>query len=238
MPAPHTPSTSAADSAADSASGSQSLRSDLLARWPLPESRPVALALLDAWAAPDRGYHDLLHLQEVLDRLDELHPHLEHDAVLVDLAAWFHDAVYDDRPDPEGRSAQWARLALTPLLPEADVDEVARLVLATAEHVSGPDDVNAVALCDADLAILAASPARYADYVAGVRKEYASVPEPAFVDGRATVLRSFLTRDHVFVSAFARAHWEADSRGNVQAELSSLEARVASGGGDPRPEVG
>ena len=85
--------------------------SDLADRWPIPALHDVRDALLVAW---DRdGYHDLRHLAEVLDRIDELDRAGERfDRVPVVLAAWFHDAVYDALPDAEERSAQWAGRAL------------------------------------------------------------------------------------------------------------------------------
>ena len=60
-----------------------------------------------------RGYHDTRHLAEVLDRLADLGC----DSVVVRLAAWFHDAVYDAAPGDEERSAQWAERALPPSWP-------------------------------------------------------------------------------------------------------------------------
>ena len=78
--------------------------SDLAGRWPIPALHDVRDELLAAW---DRdGYHDLRHLEEVLDRIDELDRAGERfDRVPVVLAAWFHDAVYDALPDAEERSA-------------------------------------------------------------------------------------------------------------------------------------
>ena len=75
---------------------------DLSAWWPLPGAEGLRAHLEAAYADPSRGYHDTLHLREVLERLDELGPA----AMRVVLAAWFHDAVYDGRPDAEERSAQ------------------------------------------------------------------------------------------------------------------------------------
>ena len=45
---------------------------DLAARWPLSDHHDERDALVSAYGDPVRGYHDLLHLTEVLDRIDEL----------------------------------------------------------------------------------------------------------------------------------------------------------------------
>ena len=55
-----------------------------------------------------------------------------------------------------------------------------------------------MALCDADLAILAAEPQRYADYSAAVRREYAHVSDADFAVGRALVLRDLLAKPSLF----------------------------------------
>ena len=75
-------------------------------------------------------------------------------------------------------------------------------------------------LSDADLAILAAPDGRYAEYVAAVRREYSHVPDAAFREGRADILRDLLAKPHLFHTAYAREHWEETARANVHRELS------------------
>ncbi len=195
----------------------------LAARWPLPDGGDLRDALLAAWSAPDRGYHDLRHLAEVLDRLDELTAAgVEHEAATTALAAWFHDAVYDAAPGDEERSARWATEALPPLVGAAVAAEVARLVLVTEHHRPTPGDLDGAALTDADLAILAADAARYEEYAAAVRREYAHVSDTDFRMGRAAVLEDLLTKPALFHTAYALEQWEAPARANVTAELARL----------------
>jgi predicted metal-dependent HD superfamily phosphohydrolase len=185
---------------------------DLAERWPLAELADVRDALLAAYDDPSRGYHDTLHLTEVLDRLDDLAAAgvaFDHD--LAGLAAWFHDAVYDGERDAEERSAVWAEEALagTPY-----ADEVARLVRLTETHDPTTDDPAGQALCDADLAILASAPERYDAYVAGVRRDYAHISDADFASGRAAVLHDLAGRDRLFHTAYAQEHWESAARAN------------------------
>lgn len=189
----------------------------LSARWPLPDAADVRDALLAAYAHPARRYHDTRHLTEVLDRLDELPDRF--DRLAVTLAAWFHDGVYDGRPGAEERSAEWASAVLGDRDP-ALAAEVARLVRLTEGHRPDDADANGCALSDADLAILAAPPQRYAEYVAAVREEYAHVPDDAFRAGRAAILADLLAKPHLFHTAYAREHWEAPARRNLEAELA------------------
>ena len=196
---------------------------DLLADWPLPGDRALGAQLVASYAHPDRGYHDTRHLTEVLERLQELAAQGESfDLMPVVLAAWFHDSVYDAQPDAEKRSAVWAAEALPGLVEPAVVEEVVRLVLLTEHHRPADGDQNGVALSDADLAILAAGPERYAEYVAAVRREYAHVADADFAAGRAAILHDLLAKPHLFHTAHARSSWEADARANVAAELARL----------------
>jgi len=105
---------------------------DLEHRWPLVGAAALRDRLTAAYADPRRGYHDVLHLEEVLTRLDELAGHgVDFEPVTVRLAAWFHDAVYDGRPGAEERSARWAEDALPASgVPPGAVAEVARLTAA------------------------------------------------------------------------------------------------------------
>ncbi len=187
---------------------------DLAARWPLDTLTELRDELASAYASPSRGYHDTRHLTEVLDRLDDLGG----DGVVVRLAAWFHDAVYDAGPDDEERSAQWAERSL----PAEVAGEVARLVRVTAAHDPATDDLAGQQLCDADLAILAAPADRYEEYTRGVRREYAAVGDDDFARGRGAILADLLDRPRLFHSERARALWEQPARANLAAELERL----------------
>jgi predicted metal-dependent HD superfamily phosphohydrolase len=194
---------------------------DLGDRWPLTGCDGLRDELATAYADPARAYHDTRHLTEVLDRLDELAAAgVAFDRTTVVLAAWFHDGVYDGQPWAEERSARWAEQALV----EAGLDppvvaEVARLVRLTETHRPAERDTAGCVLSDADLAILAAPDGRYAEYVSAVRREYSHVPDPAFREGRAAILRDLLAKPHLFHTAYARKHWEATARANVRREL-------------------
>ena len=196
---------------------------ELARRWPLAGADGVRDALLAAYGDAARGYHDVRHLTEVLDRLDELSSHGEEfEPLPVQLAAWFHDGVYDGRPGAEERSAGWALVALTGVVDATVAAEVERLVLLTLDHEAGDGDANGAALCDADLAILAAPPARYSSYAADVRREYAHLTDNEFSAGRAAVLRDLAGRRQLFATPYGREHWEPAARANIAAELAGL----------------
>src|SRR5439155_27173861 len=102
--------------------------------------------------------------------------------------------------------------------PEA-VDQVARLVEATADYSKVATDERLAALADADLAVLGAPPDRYGRYVDGVRREYSFVDDDGWRRGRAGVLRSLLDRPRQYVHT---TELEASARANLTAELARL----------------
>jgi predicted metal-dependent HD superfamily phosphohydrolase len=194
---------------------------DPLERWPLADRHDVRDALLAEYADPSRGYHDTLHLTEVLDRLDELSgAGPAFDATAGALAAWFHDAVYDGERDAEERSAVWAEESLAGTGYAA---EAARLVRLTETHDPAADDPAGQALCDADLAILAAPRERYDAYVAGVRQEFSHISDADFATGRRAVLHDLAGRERLFHTAYGREHWEPAARANLERELGRLQ---------------
>ncbi len=194
-----------------------------------PRAEAVGRAMLARWSEPHRRYHDVAHLRDVLGRIDELADHAD-DADAVRLAAWYHDVIYDARPDDEERSARQAEAELGGLgLPASLVAEVARLIRMTVEHDPAPGDRDAEVLSDADLAALAVPPEEYRRNSAAIRAEYSHVPEEKFRAGRARVIRALLGGPGLFRTPAARRRWEAAARANMTAELKTLTGDVDTG---------
>ncbi|MGY1834018.1 metal-dependent phosphohydrolase [Blastococcus sp. SYSU DS0510] len=191
-----------------------------------PISRTEWAAVVAAWSEPHRRYHDLAHLAAVLGLVERLSAGVP-DPDAVALAAWYHDVVYDPlRPDNEQVSAERARAGLRGLVPEERAEEVARLVLLTAGHDPEPGDANGAALCDADLAVLAAPPAAYAGYASAVRAEYGHLSDGEFTAGRIAVLERLLELPRLYRLPAAE-EWEPVARANLTAELTLLRARAS-----------
>lgn len=194
-------------------------------RWPaaLAQAGAVRDDLLERWSEPHRHYHDVTHLLGVLDALATLTP--SGAPLVVELAAWFHDAVYDGAPGAdEEASAVLAEGALAGHLPARDVAEVARLVRMTADHAPADGDRQGALLSDADLAVLGAEPARYDRYVASVRQDYAHVSDDEWRLGRAAVLRQLLALDPLYRTERGRALWRELAGANLRRELAALTA--------------
>jgi predicted metal-dependent HD superfamily phosphohydrolase len=206
--------------------GDAELEQELTSRWGevMPTNPELGASLLRRYAEPHRRYHGRQHLLQVLRMVDRLAG--AEDLVLVRLAAWFHDAVYDPDTDGADNEAASAGLAVAVLsllgVPTDRIAEVRRLVLLTATHAPQPGDRNGELLCDADLAVLARPAAEYDAYAAAVRREYAHVDDPAFRAGRAAVLRRLLDLPALYRVPALAARWEAPARANLHRELAAL----------------
>lgn len=205
----------------------QERRDRLRERWPLAPG-PLVEDLLDRWSEWHRRYHDPRHLEHCLDSLALLGGGEQ----VVELAVWFHDAVYAGRPgEDEQASAELAEQALDGFLPRSHVAEVARLVRLTAGHRVVDTDDNGTRLCDADLAILGADPERYARYIRDVRVEYSEVPLDDFRRGRRRVLIHLLELDPLYRTRPGAALWEAPALTNLTAEAERLRRLLDPGAG-------
>lgn len=170
------------------------------------------------YAEPQRFYHDWQHIEDLLALFGEIENELD-DPRAVLFAILFHDAVYDPTVhDNEEQSAMLLRERAAGLLDPVSLDSANAMVLATIRHQL-PKEAGAESdiahFLDMDLAILGATPARFAEYEAQIRQEYAHVPDEAFAAGRAAILRRFAERPSLYFSDWGRTRFEQQARTNL-----------------------
>lgn len=191
--------------------------------------------LIERWNDQDRKHHNLRRLVSVLARVDELAAET-HSPELVRVAAWYHGAVF--RTDQthvytrrggidEVASADLARSELTRLGVPADrVERVVELIHSLARHHVPDGDLDAMALCDANLGGLAAEPQKYATYRREVREEYSHIPDEDYYRARLTIIDKLLARPKLFTSPLGHV-WEERARENLGAERARVSAELA-----------
>ena len=178
------------------------------------------------YAEPHRHYHTARHLEECFAALAGLRGEAERPGE-VELALWFHDAIYDPRRhDNEQRSADWARSVAASAGLDASVGErVAALILAT-RHDAAPQDADARVVVDVDLSILGAPPLRFDEYERQVRQEYRWVPDAVFRRKRREILERLLARPQLFNTERMRERHEPRAKANLERSLASLRPNV------------
>lgn len=169
-----------------------------------------------------RQYHTLQHLDECLAHFSNVR-HLAAHPAEVELALWFHDAVYEPAQyDNEQLSADWALASANAAGAEyAAGMRIHRLILATRHHEPA-DCTDAKIVLDCDLAILGACPERYAEYEQQIRAEYAFVQETLFKTKRTEILQSFLDRPSIFHCDYFVEQFDAKARLNLTHAIKSL----------------
>jgi len=177
--------------------------------------------LLRAYAEPQRHYHNERHIADCLAEFAAVRS-LARQPKAVELALWFHDAVYDPRTaDNEAQSAALAKRCL-----EAEglgelAEVVAPLILATKTHDSLPG-TDAALVVDVDLSILGQSETRFAEYEAQIRAEFAWVAAEIFAAKRAEILQRFLARPQIYLTEVCFDRYEAQARRNLAGAIRAL----------------
>jgi len=196
-----------------------------LALWQRLEASGDATAwhtrLLSAYSEPQRAYHSLQHLDECLRVFDEAKASGSIKRPdLVEIALWFHDAVYD--PKGSENEALSAQMAVEALGDGEVAREVARLIMLTKSHQPG-EGLDDAWIIDIDLAIFAQAPARVMEYERQIRVEYAWVPDAVYREKRAEILTGFLNRERIHLTPWAQDLFEERARENLRTLIASLE---------------
>lgn len=181
----------------------------------LPAPDGLFVQLIEAYDEAHRRYHTTQHLYECLMHFSDV-VHLAAHPGEVELALWFHDAVYALKAsDNEARSATWAQEVLqqagaTP----AQQQRVVALIMATC-HDAVPSDADQQLLVDIDLAILGATATRFAEYDQQIRAEYSWVPGLIYRMKRKAVLRGFADSVQIYSTAHFHERLEQQARLNL-----------------------
>ncbi len=191
----------------------------LLSRLGAPPESSTFSKLQSAYAQKHRAYHTSRHIDECLSLLDELKNLAEYPAE-VELALWFHDAVYKPMANSnEERSAGWAaKFAESVGVSRESIGRVRDHILAT-RHVAPQVDGDSSLVVDIDLAILGAPTSRYDEFERDVRIEYRWVPNIFYRSRRAAILESFLDRPRIY-------HWDPVCQRFEQTARANLSARI------------
>ncbi|MBP0493681.1 HD domain-containing protein [Pararoseomonas indoligenes] len=187
-------------------------------------------ALRTRLAEPHRVYHAQSHVDSMLRGMAALPGPLAH-AAAMELAIWYHDAIYEPAArDNEARSAALLRADLSGLVHPQVMGIAAEMIRLTATHDLPPDlpenwrhDV--ALFLDLDLAILGAATADYDAYERGIAAEYEPIHgRDAYRTGRAAFLRTLLDRPRLFHSDRFHAALDEKARANIRRALGHIAA--------------
>ncbi|MEG0343331.1 MAG: metal-dependent hydrolase [Acinetobacter sp.] len=181
-------------------------------------SKALLILLLNAYSEPQRYYHTVQHIVECLALFHQIKHQLE-DPIAVELAIWFHDAIYDPQAtDNEEKSAELMKQQCFQLFETAKIHKVYDWIIATKKHLPATDqDLNY--LLDIDLAILGSSKQRFAEYEQQIQQEYAWVEPALYKLKRAEVLKYFLEMKPLYQTEYFRNLLEDKAKLNLANSL-------------------
>ncbi len=180
--------------------------------------------LVARYSEPHRAYHTIQHLRHGLDTFELVWP-LSICHNVVELAIWYHDAVYNtEAKDNEKRSAALAvEMVKKASLPDSFGQLVYNLIMATDPSAGVPNDPDARFIRDIDLSILGQPKKIFDEYDGQIRKEYEWVPEDVFFAERSKILDSFLRHPPIYLTQFFRDKYEPQARRNLARSLARMQ---------------
>lgn len=178
--------------------------------------------LTTAYTEKQRHYHTLEHIASMIAEIRKCEDQLINNDTLL-FATWFHDIVYDPRKhDNEQRSAALAVERMNQLeVPQHMILRTEQLILATANHVSADLTPELNFFLDCDLKVLGATPDKYKEYAAAIRKEYQHVFSFIYKRERKKVLLRFLASPSIYHTAYFQERYEQQARINLMNEIEN-----------------
>ena len=179
-------------------------------------------ALCRAYNEPHRAYHTQAHIEALLHHLDQVKEYAE-DAIALEIAIWFHDAIYNIFSSKnEARSAQWAKNFLEQNQAEQTfIDKVVTLILVTA-HSSVPISIDEQLMVDIDLTILGSSPPVFNQYQQQIRREYRLIPRFIYQKKRNALLLNFSQKRNIYQTHYFQQKLESQARDNLLGAVTNL----------------
>lgn len=195
---------------------------NLMQRLSIVDATPMYEKLMQLYAEKHRHYHNFSHIKACLSLL-EAHKNLAQSADEIELALWFHDAIYAVfSSHNEEDSALLAKEFLSRAhVDNAIIERVVALILAT-QHNTPLDNNDQALMVDIDLAILGTTPDIYQIFEKNVRKEYQKIPWFLYKKGRRKILQSFLDKPRIYHLPVFQQDFEAQARVNIQQALENL----------------
>ena len=178
------------------------------------------LNLQKAYSIKSRYYHNLHHLEEMINLFDRYKSELQFPNEVL-YSIFYHDYIYKvTRKNNELKSAEFA-LSILPENTALDKQLVFDMICATQLHQQNKiEDINW--LIDFDLKILSKDWEDYKIYCDQIRKEYKIYPNILYKPGRKKALEHFLENEFIFQTETFRNLYEKNARTNIEKEVSLL----------------
>ena len=171
---------------------------------------------------PDRRFHNLNHVEDCLHRFDEVASLLT-DPDAVEIAIWFHDAIYVPSDAKNERLSAELFLAQSTGAEPAFRRRVCGLILST-RHQRPACSHDRRFIEDIDLAGFGAPWDEFMRHGALLREEFAAQSDEEYRAGQLNFLRRLAQRRWFFSTDYYRERHETRARENLDRLLAALTA--------------
>ena len=173
---------------------------------------------------PHRRYHTAAHIEHCL-RLFDLAADRMDEPDAVEMALWFHDAIYDiPGEENELRSAKLFAARAGARGAERFRSKVHRLIMATTHRDPPPVTLDEAFIVDIDLSSFGLPWEEFLRDSRAVRAEFPHVPDAEFCPRQKKFLESLGARPAFCFTEFFRDRHEARARRNIERLCARLEA--------------
>jgi len=177
-------------------------------------SVPLYEELIRLYNEPHRHYHAARHIEHCLREFDLAREQMETPDA-VELALWFHDAIYDPKArDNEQQSADLFIARMGERVDARLAQEVVELILLT-RHQEAPQTQDGQFTVDIDLSGFGQPWQDCLQDTKAIRAESPDIPEADFLNRQTLFLQSLLDRPHLYASDFFRQRYEACAQANI-----------------------
>lgn len=206
------------------------LKERFIALWTrsLNGNEPAGVAMLtrliNLYAEPHRHYHTLGHIRHCLQEFDQAAAFMENPDA-VELALWFHDAIYvPGAKDNERHSADLFldySSGLTDAVFQQRIDD---LIIATT-HSGLPRQRDEQFIVDIDLSSFGLPWEVFMRDGLRIRAEFADVADDAYYPGHLRFLRVLCDRPSFFFTNCFRQRYEHTAHENIRRLIADLSMR-------------
>lgn len=195
-----------------------------LKRGELREAETIHAHLVEFYGEPHRHYHTLNHIRHCLREFDQAMALMD-DPDAVELALWFHDAIYvSGAKDNEQRSAEWFRRCAEGRLDKIFQQRIDDLIMVTT-HRGLPRRRDEQFIVDIDLSSFGLPWEAFMRDGLRIRAEFADLADDAYYPDHLRFLRALWERPFFFLTECFRQRYEHTARENIRRLIADLSMR-------------
>jgi predicted metal-dependent HD superfamily phosphohydrolase len=182
----------------------------------IPDASPnVYQQLLDSYNEPQRVYHSIAHIECCLSIFDQV-SHLLKIPDAVELAIWFHDAIYQlGASDNEQLSADLFMKVTDGLFQDDFREAVYQHIMATCHSSTQITDHDTQLMVDIDLSSFGLPWPEFFRDSKKVRQEMGHISDAEYYQKQIAFQQRLLGRPSFFYSDYFIEHYEAQARSNL-----------------------